>query len=112
MPPREKSPESLNSQKRLYSDNRGRGSRTTRTSRTSRTPILTTRSARLRRQLNINDLELGPVILFLSVIKYDEIISFVDKHIQLKSELMARLLNKLYVNKVNLSGQNPPLKCC
>ena len=51
-PPREKSPESLNSQKRLYSDNRGRGSRT-RTSRTSRTPILTTRSARLRRQLKI-----------------------------------------------------------
>ena len=28
VPPREKSPESLNSQKRLYSDNRGRGSRT------------------------------------------------------------------------------------
>ena len=58
MPPREKSPESLNSQKRLYSDNRGRGSRTTSTTSTTttsttttRTPILTTRSAGLRWQL-------------------------------------------------------------
>ena len=49
MPPREKSPESVNGKKRLYSDKRDRGSRTTRT--TIRTLILMTRSAWLRWQL-------------------------------------------------------------
>ena len=72
MPPREKSPESLNSQKRLYSDNRGRGSRTTSTTTstttttTTRTPKLTSRSARLRRQIKsgINSNRFDPFLEF------------------------------------------------
>ena len=52
LPQREKSTESLRVLKGLNSEKRGRGSRTTITR--TRTVILTTRSARLRRQLKIN----------------------------------------------------------
>ena len=52
VPQRENSTESLKVLKGLNSDKRGRGSRTSTTTRT-RTVILTTRSARLRRQLKI-----------------------------------------------------------
>ena len=34
------------------------------------------------------------------------------KHIQLKSDETAQILNKPYVNEVTLRGQQQPVKCC
>ena len=34
------------------------------------------------------------------------------KDIQINSDQTERLLNKLYVNEVTLTGQNPPIKYC
>ena len=36
----------------------------------------------------------------------------IRSYVQQRTNIQERLLNKPYVNKVTLSEQNPPLKCC
>ena len=55
---------------------------------------------------SVNQTNPAKIILAAQVLKVCEL------QIQLKSDETAWLLNKLYVNEVTLTGQNPPLKYC